>query len=431
MARGGTQDGQSSHQDEGEGVNGRETKKPWYKKVLVQVTALLAVLATAFFTGIGDRLVDVVHKAFADEYRVDAELDRDQLIVLNKSMEGIGGEYLFTSPIREIGKPPDGLDSCDGRHKWARGKGGVDVNATVGRISVYAAPGRSVELKAVQPKPTAESRDPAPGAIATCPGRGGGPRVLGINLDTKKTGWGSDFDEASEETFVSLPVPAGETLVFDFAAFTQSRHWSYRIDLVLSVDGEEEVVSVDDGGKPFQTTAPTGGRSYQWVDDDWLDVTPGQQDPGVADLPDERNPCLLVTSQDVAAEFGAPVRTANPFGSTGTDIAGNEQAAYVCPYTDANGSGLSVGFSVHESPQNARLQYENLKSFYLRSAGETARKVNECGDDAVYLEKTRRFLVVTENRMLDLSMPPTTALVPVDAAATLERLARKGLTRLE
>ncbi|WP_156094331.1 hypothetical protein [Lentzea aerocolonigenes] len=384
----------------------------------------------ASLSGVGEKLVDGIGRIFADKYRVQVESDRDALVSLNKDLGNFGGEYAFQKPIQDIGEPPAGLDSCDGRYKWAKAKGGIDVSATVGRVSIFAASGRNVQITGVQPVPQGQPGNPLAGSIAACPGRGGGPTMLRVNLDTKEAGFSDGLSEQIK-SFTAIPVESGTTYTFDFVASTQKQYWRYKLRLTMIIDGNEETVDVDNGGKPFETTAPSNSRQYRWIEKDWKDVTPGQPDPSQLNIPVEQNPCVIVNTADVAKELGAPVQAAAPLGAEGPNAVGGTHLTYICNHNASNGLSVQVGHSVERSPQEGRQQFEYLKNFYLQgSPGETARQVVGIGDDAVYLEKARRLLVLRDSHILDLSVPPNQSTAPLDAPASLERLGQIGVSRL-
>ncbi len=254
--------------------------------------------------------------------------------------------------------------------------------------------------------------------------------MLRVNLDTKEAGFSDGLSEQIK-SFTAIPVESGTTYTFDFVASTQKQYWRYKLRLTMIIDGNEETVDVDNGGKPFETTAPSNSRQYRWIEKDWKDVTPGQPDPSQLNIPVEQNPCVIVNTADVAKELGAPVQAAAPLGAEGPNAVGGTHLTYICNHNASNGLSVQVGHSVERSPQEGRQQFEYLKNFYLQgSPGETARQVVGIGDDAVYLEKARRLLVLRDSHILDLSVPPNQSTAPLDAPASLERLGQIGVSRL-
>lgn len=406
-------------------------KRWWKKKSIVWIGGLIGAVVTAYFVAIGTGLGDRFSKSL-DGYDVHALADRDAIISLNPQIANYGGEYLFSEPIQQIGKPPTEANICDGRHQWAKQHNGVDVDMTVGRISVSAAEGNQVTIIGVKPVVVGERQFPAVGSIASCPGRGGGPQVLGINLDTGKAAFNNDVKDSSPENFTAIPIPAGSTHDFDFVATTQQYRWSYRIQLVLNVNGEIVTREVDDGGRPFQTTARSGGRSYQWVNNQWQDVTMGEssdnQAPTVvpANPRDNQNPCKIVRSMDVASELGSPVQV-ELFGGPSPGASGYPITAYTCLHNAKNGDVVQVDYVGANNAEQARTEFE--KEVSLRDTKRSARDVPGYGGTAKLIDNST-LAILRGNKILTISMTSAPGVSLDDNAALLGRLAMTGVGRL-
>ncbi len=409
-----------------------KSKKAMVKKLIAWIGGISGAVLTAYFVAVGTGLGDRLSKSI-DGYDVHALTDRDAIISLNPQISNYGGEYLFSEPIQQIGSPPSGTNTCDGRHQWAKQHNGVDVEITVGRISVSAAEGNQVTIIGAKPLVIGERQFPAVGSIASCPGRGGGPRILGINLDTGKASFADNVDDPASENFTAIPVPAGSTYDFDFVATTQQHRWSYRIQLVLNVNGEIVTREVDDDGRPFQTTARSNGRSYQWVDGQWQDVTPGgdsdnQASTGVPPNPrDNQNPCKIVSSMDVASELGSPVQVML-FGGPAPGTSGYPITAYTCVHNAKNGDMIQVDYVEANNAQQARAEFE--KQLLLRDTKRTARDVPGYGGTAKLVDNSS-LAILRGIKFLIISRTLAPGASSDDNAALLGRLAMTGVGRLD
>lgn len=179
-----------------------------------------------------------------------------------------GGQYLIPSPIEDVGAPPLRADTCNGRYQWAHSKSGIDVSSTLSRVTITAEKDHQVQIIGARRVPVGEQKSPAVGSVLTCPGAGAPPvRHAYINLDTGDMAYfDGESDQPQQE--LNIPVESGKTEVLDIQAQTEQYDWAYKIELVLRVDGEEVVETINDG-KPFRTTAPTNAKQYRWIDDGW------------------------------------------------------------------------------------------------------------------------------------------------------------------
>jgi hypothetical protein len=90
------------------------------------------------------------------------------------------------------------------------------------------------------------------------------------------------------ERNISFTIAPDETEVFDITAHTESCFCRWVLELVTTQDGEEEIVTVDDQGRPFETTAWGGAPRWEetpahfppyytwnWSDERWTAMRDG------------------------------------------------------------------------------------------------------------------------------------------------------------
>jgi hypothetical protein len=271
-----------------------------------------------------------------------------------------GGEYLFNIPIQDVGTPPGGLDTCNGRYTWAHEKHGIDAGSTLMRISISARKDHEIRLVGVQ-KTKASSKSPSVGSLTTCPGRGASPvRHISYNLDTDEKVF---FDGESEEPVdLNLPIEGGKTEVIDLQAVTEQHLWSYKLELTLIVDGEKVKEIIDDSGKPFITSAATNAKHYRWIENEWIDVTPGSGaaqkpvSPGVkVSLPDA---CSLVTADEAKGVMGKELKVADNFkGDWSPSQTGRQVYVDFCSYATDDMDSVQITATESESRNLAEDEY--------------------------------------------------------------------------
>jgi hypothetical protein len=73
----------------------------------------------------------------------------------------------------------------------------------------------------------------------------------------------------------------GEAEIFNIEARAESSYCEWVAELFLLVDGKRRTISIDDDGKPFRTTAPSGLKIHHWTDERWA---PLHSDEGTSGL---------------------------------------------------------------------------------------------------------------------------------------------------
>ncbi|SCK38330.1 hypothetical protein H181DRAFT_03240 [Streptomyces sp. WMMB 714] len=101
---------------------------------------------------------------------------------------------------------------------------------------------------------------PLSGTLTVGAGEGEGEVVkVGFDLDAgdrisarKMTDSGHLGNRYLDSKYITLKQ--GEPIVIDFVAFTANCHCEWQIDVTTRSDGHDEVVTIDDGGRPFHST---------------------------------------------------------------------------------------------------------------------------------------------------------------------------------
>ncbi len=383
----------------------------------VFVTALVGAVATGF----GGQIV-----ASLDPYDVETEANRDAI----DSKDGLlGGEYIVPQPIQDVPPPPLQIDACSGRHQWARSLGGMDVEATLARITISSSPGNQVQVVGVERVPMGDRRNPATGTLLACPGRGAvvPVRHLNLNLDTN----GDEFYDgvSAEPVPLNLSVPGGTTETIDLLATTQQYDWMYEVKLKLRVNGDDTEVTIDDNGEPFRTSARFNAKRYRWIDQQWVDIDQAVGSPSTqpAPSPPSRDPCELVTNPEAAGALGIPLQTST-FGGVSPGASGQPVGAFQCLHTSVE-TGDLIGVALIEaaSTQSARAEFD--AQLRLKDRADSAQRLTGVGDVA-RLVNGSELLILKRDYVLSIYVSREGGVTRAEDASAADRLGRLAATRL-
>jgi hypothetical protein len=340
-----------------------------------------------------------------------------------------GGQYLFRSPIQDVGPPPVDADSCYDRYHWAHSNGAIDVDATLVHVTITVAKGHSLRIVGAQRKPAEPPKSPTVGHIATCGGKGGPPvRHIYMNLDNGEKAYYDGHDPEPKE--LDIPIDQAEAGVIDIQSSTLDHDWTYRIELVAVVDGKQQTITIDDNGMPFRTTSQTNARQYRWIDHQWLDITSGEAAKATSgtntavNLPDA---CKVVTQEDAKGVLGgAFTRGMYSPPTAGQLDTGLQISVSNCEHVSQN---ASVQVSVMEPSDSQKTQ--ELFDYLLKKAD--AR--NEAKDLAGYGGKAKiiggvRVLMAHNNRILDISITRNNGRADPLDVKYVETLLRIGAERM-
>lgn len=171
---------------------------------------------------------------------------------------GDGSVFAFSSVIpRSALPPPVGCGSQ--MDPWLAQNEAVDAGRSRLKIAVEGLNRSPVLIQTMRARIVSRER-PISGSVLTCATEGVLPAVeVGFNLDEaspvaralKKDGsLGSPYFESA-----GLTVAEGEHVILAITAFAEGCFCKWVIELDVLVDGKQETLIVDDGGRPFETTA--------------------------------------------------------------------------------------------------------------------------------------------------------------------------------
>ncbi|WP_159060625.1 transcriptional regulator, partial [Streptomyces acidiscabies] len=178
--------------------------------------------------------------------------------------QGCGHYYVIDQPPAQVPPPPMSQDA----RAWATAEGGLHGKETMVRISVQGRSDTAVVLEALRVRVVGRGTPAAGNAYAMDQGCGGSltPREFAVDLDKDRPIAHSmpGNDAGTELPAVSFPyrVSAKDPEILLVTARTAGCDCSWYLELDWSSQGRAGTVRVDDGGRPFRTTAITGLPRY-------------------------------------------------------------------------------------------------------------------------------------------------------------------------
>ncbi|MFG3658506.1 helix-turn-helix domain-containing protein [Streptomyces sp. NPDC047706] len=170
---------------------------------------------------------------------------------------GCGHDYVIRRPPDRVPPPPAPQDAG----AWAAAQDAVHGRETNIRVSVQGRTSTAVVLEALRVRVVGRS-DPAPGtAYAMDQGCGGAltPRHFAVNLDAgrplARPMPGNDAGDPLPAVGMPYRVSAEDPEVLLVNARTGKCDCSWYLELDWSSRGRTGTVRIDDGGRPFRTTA--------------------------------------------------------------------------------------------------------------------------------------------------------------------------------
>ncbi|MFI9612322.1 helix-turn-helix domain-containing protein [Streptomyces sp. NPDC052023] len=170
---------------------------------------------------------------------------------------GCGHDYVIRRPPDRVPPPPAPQDAG----AWAAAQDAVHGRETNIRVSVQGRTSTAVVLEALRVRVVGRG-DPAPGtAYAMDQGCGGAltPRHFAVNLDAgrplARPMPGNDAGDPLPAVPLPYRVSAEDPEVLLVNARTQKCDCSWYLELDWSSQGRSGTVRIDDGGRPFRTTA--------------------------------------------------------------------------------------------------------------------------------------------------------------------------------
>ncbi|WP_262414554.1 hypothetical protein [Streptomyces sp. ST1015] len=178
--------------------------------------------------------------------------------------QGCGHYYVIDQPPAQVPPPPMSQDA----RAWATAEGGLHGKETMVRVSVQGRSDTAVVLEALRVRVVGRGTPAGGNAYAMDQGCGGAltPREFAVDLDKDRPIAHSmpGNDAGTELPAVSFPyrVSAKDPEILLVTARTTGCDCSWYLELDWSSQGRTGTVRVDDGGRPFRTTAITGLPRY-------------------------------------------------------------------------------------------------------------------------------------------------------------------------
>jgi hypothetical protein len=161
------------------------------------------------------------------------------------------------------GPPADVLPpavSCQQVRSWAMGHGAIDGGRTHLKVSIEGLNDTPVLIESMHAR-VERRTEPISETVVSCLTEGEiGIIGIGFNLDEQPSparSLSGEHGELGEPYFQSsnISVAKGEVLAMAVTAFTEGCFCQWRMEVNAVVEGERETFILDDGGRPFQTTA--------------------------------------------------------------------------------------------------------------------------------------------------------------------------------
>ncbi|MFB8379047.1 hypothetical protein [Streptomyces rubiginosohelvolus] len=196
---------------------------------------------------------------------VSVYVDRDTSIIWAGFPRWVGASVWL--PDFPETAPEDPVDW----HSWAVCQGGADAYVTVLKVTISS---RELATVVVDPpkvrRETLWIGDPPKGVVATNPVGGAAidPRRIQINLEMGSAMWINPHGEPIDALGVTLA--SGDVEQFYIYAVAEQGGYLWRLQLPILVDGKREVLTIDDGGKPFITYGMEGFEEKLWIGEKWL-----------------------------------------------------------------------------------------------------------------------------------------------------------------
>lgn len=186
-----------------------------------------------------------------------------------------GQYYLLDQAPEAVPPPPAPQD----HRSWARALGGVDGGHMLLQLTATGRTADSVVLNAVHLRVVERGEPLDWNAYSMGDGCGGGvtPQTFDIDLDTAhplvKPVAGQDGDTVVPAKDFPYKVASNDPQVLNLDLHTEAHDVSWYLELDWSSGDRRGTVRVDDGGKPFRTSATKGRTEYgYWPDrSEWVE----------------------------------------------------------------------------------------------------------------------------------------------------------------
>ncbi|MEF2529703.1 MULTISPECIES: helix-turn-helix domain-containing protein [Streptomyces] len=179
---------------------------------------------------------------------------------------GCGQSYVVAKPPGQVPPPPVPQDGA----AWAAAQGAVAGGEAYVRVSVQGRSDTAVVLEALRVRVVGREAPVRGGAYAMDQGCGGAvtPRYFAVDLDKDRplARAVAGNDSGTPIPAVSMPyrVSAKDPEVLLVTAGTKGCDCLWYLELDWSSQGRQGTVRIDDGGRPFRTSAVAGLPRYEY-----------------------------------------------------------------------------------------------------------------------------------------------------------------------
>ncbi|MGW1672585.1 helix-turn-helix domain-containing protein [Streptomyces sp. NPDC002324] len=190
---------------------------------------------------------------------------------------GCGHDYVIGKPPKEVPPPPPPQDAG----AWAATQGAVHGRNTIVDITVQGRKSAAVVLTALRVRVVGRTAPAGGNAYAMDQGCGGrvSPRYFDVDLDKNRPIArpvdGADLDIPLPAVRFPYSVSADDPEVLMVSAETETCDCQWYLELEWSSEGRTGTVRIDDGGRPFRTTAIKGLPRYTYATENhrWAPLT--------------------------------------------------------------------------------------------------------------------------------------------------------------
>jgi hypothetical protein len=186
-----------------------------------------------------------------------------------------GQYYLFDGKPDSVPPPPPAPQD---RRRWAGVLGGVDAGRMHLQLTATGRTEDSVVINAVHVRTVARNAALAWNVYSMGEGCGSGvtPQTFDIDLDAAgpvaKPVAGTDGDLTVPAKDFPYKVASNDPQVLNFDVHTEGHDVSWYLEVAWSSGDRSGSIRVDDGGKPFRTSAAEGRPMYDYWPDkgEWV-----------------------------------------------------------------------------------------------------------------------------------------------------------------
>ncbi len=205
--------------------------------------ALLTAAVGTFVAYFAPRLLDQI----TGENDLEISLQTNPAAI--DTFNDLSQELIVPRGNAVTGDPGQG---CSGFSAWGAHVGGVRASRTDMRIIAQAGADQvsisGIRARMIQREP------PLQGTGFVCPSAGA-VEIRSVAIDLDEPDPTGRVVEGGKSEAVAFTVGENDTEIFDITAFTEKCYCKWVLELVTTQGGDEKIVTVDNDGVPFETTA--------------------------------------------------------------------------------------------------------------------------------------------------------------------------------